>query len=254
LTADARKQYDQDFYDAQMSESLAAARIYLNHLWQVMQPKAVLDVGCGRGTWLKACGELGSVTLTGLDGPWNRQELMLDPAIAFEGIDLNRPFSAVKADLAISLEVAEHLEPHAAAVFVKGLTDASDAVLFGAAYPGQGGTNHINEQPQSYWAELFESRSYLPFDLFRPAFWGDERVPFWYRQNTFLYVRTKSDIYIRLVGLGHTAANRAFLDCVHPTLYHKWLSTGLSTHVRRLLWSVVRTLKARVMRPKGPVA
>ena len=87
-----------------------------------------------------------------------------------------------KFDLAMSLEVAEHLKPATAPQFVNSLATASDAVLFSAAYSNQGGTNHFNEQPQTYWARLFAEDNFAPFDLFRPAFWGNDHVCFWYRR------------------------------------------------------------------------
>jgi SAM-dependent methyltransferase len=202
--------YDQAFYDSQMTESLASARIYLAHLWKLYQPSSVVDVGCGRGMWLKAAGELGATRLLGLDGPWNRQDLMVDPAIEFQAVDLNKRFAVDKCDLALSLEVAEHLEESSARDFVASITSAADVVVFGAAYTGQGGTNHINEQPASYWAKLFAEEGLRAHDVFRPALWSDGRIPFWYRQNTFLYSRQVFEGYE--VPLG-------FMDCVHPDMY-----------------------------------
>jgi hypothetical protein len=49
------------------------------------------------------------------------------------------------------------------------------------SYTKQGGINHINEQPHTYWAQLFAEHGFVPFDLFRPVFWGNENVCFWYR-------------------------------------------------------------------------
>ena len=204
--------YDQAFYDSQMEESLSSARIYLAHLWKHHSPASVVDVGCGRGMWLKACGELGAKRLLGLDGPWNRQELMAEPAIRFQAVDLNQPFAVDgKLDLAISLEVAEHLLPSSAGGFVASLASAADVVVFGAAYTGQGGTNHINEQPASYWAQLFAAEGFKAYDLFRPVFWSDRRVPFWYRQNTFVYSRTRAFDGFEVAP--------GFMDCVHPEMY-----------------------------------
>ena len=57
----------------------------------------------------------------------------------------------------ISLEVAEHLSPGRAESFISDLCQAAPVVLFGAAIPGQGGVGHLNEQWQSYWANLFEA-------------------------------------------------------------------------------------------------
>ena len=60
--------YTDDYYKRQILPSLESARIVLAHLWKYVQPHSVLDVGCGRGAWLKACHELGSTDLFGLDG------------------------------------------------------------------------------------------------------------------------------------------------------------------------------------------
>lgn len=246
--------YDQAFYDSQMEESLRSARIYIAHLRNYLSPTSVLDVGCGRGMWLKACGELGSSKLVGLDGSWNRQELMAEPAIAFRAIDLDKPFTADPVDLTMCLEVAEHLAPAAAAGFVKSLASTTDAVLFGAAYPGQGGTHHINEQRSSYWARLFDMLGFDAFDLFRPAFWSDSRIPFWYRQNTFLYLRRDSNAHARVAAAGMLPVSPGFMDCVHPDLFAATFTAlhesgqalPFLTHVRALTPSFVRAVKRRL--------
>ncbi len=60
--------YDEAFYESQMADSLASARLYLGHPWKFIQPSSVVDVRCGRGMWLKAAGQLGATRLLGLDG------------------------------------------------------------------------------------------------------------------------------------------------------------------------------------------
>ena len=57
-------------------------------------------------------------------------------------VDLGRKF-----DLVQSLEVGEHLPKSAADTFVETLVKHGDVVLFSAASVGQGGHDHINEQP-----------------------------------------------------------------------------------------------------------
>jgi SAM-dependent methyltransferase len=243
------KLYGVSYYKTQVSESLESARIYLKFLWQFFRPASVLDVGCGRGAWLEACHELGSKSLFGFDGDWNNQSLMSDPAIQFQSIDLNKPFSVPeKVDLAMTLEVAEHLEPSAAPQFVKCLTDTADAVLFSAAYTGQGGINHLNEQPPTYWARLFAQHQFVPFDLFRPVFWGNEKVCFWYRQNAFLYVKSNSAIWRELGTCGFKEiVDTSFMNCVHPDLYNYKLAArpSFSSHLRDLAPSFWRAIKRR---------
>jgi Methyltransferase domain len=220
----------------------------------------VLDVGCGRGAWLKVCHELGSENLLGFDGDWNDQSLMIDQAISFQSIDLNKPFSAEKVDLAMTMEVAEHLEPPAAPQFVKCLTDASDVVLFSAAYTKQGGTNHLNEQPHTYWAHLFANHGFVPFDLFRPMFWGNENICFWYRQNAFLYLRKNTAPWRQIGSYGFKElADISFMNCIHPDLYNSRIhpdlynctlaqSRSFKRHITDLVPSFLRAIRRRLYR------
>jgi cyclopropane fatty-acyl-phospholipid synthase-like methyltransferase len=85
---------------------------YAELLAPLLNPKSVVDVGCGRGSWLKAFKEKGAIKLVGYDGSWNNQKNMIDQSIIFHGVDLNKPIfvsDSERFDLAMSLEVAEHL-------------------------------------------------------------------------------------------------------------------------------------------------
>lgn len=77
---------------------------------------------------------------------------MLDPRIKFVAADLANPLKEPlgRFDLAISVEVAEHLPKEAAETFIDNLVSLSDEVVFGAAYEHQGGVNHLNEQKHIY--------------------------------------------------------------------------------------------------------
>lgn len=213
--------YSDEWYAGAGDESLDAARIIVGYLRTFIRPESVLDIGCGRGDWLKAWHEQGTPVLVGFDGHWNRQELVVDSVIRFEPLDLNQPFSTGRQfDLAMTLEVAEHLEAGSAANFVQSMVRASDLILFGAAYSHQGGQNHLNEQPHSYWGNLFASQGFAPFDILRPVFWADNRLPSWYRQNSFLYARTGSTPFNSLLAQKvYPMAHLGFMDCIHPALY-----------------------------------
>jgi hypothetical protein len=241
--------YTNEWYEALNTRALRSARVCIDHLWSYTQPSSVVDVGCGRGCWLKAWKEKGAVFLLGFDGNWNSQKDMVDSAIRFYQVDLNKRFTTgSKVDLCMALEVAEHLEPTSAEAFIKNLTDLSDMVLFGAAYTGQGGDNHINEQPHTYWAKQFSKYSFVPFDILRPALWADERIDYWYRQNTFLYVKSDTESFGKLRSKGlDPMVNNGFMDCIHPVLYSsKNVVVGFKTHLRDLLPSLVRAIKRRV--------
>ena len=63
--------------------------------------------------------------------------MLMIPEKCFQPTDLSKPFKVFKKyDMAMSLEVAEHLPEESADGFVKGLCMSSDIVLFSAAHPG----------------------------------------------------------------------------------------------------------------------
>jgi SAM-dependent methyltransferase len=249
--------YDDDFYKGQIAGSLRSAVKYVDFLLTLYRPNSVADVGCGRGAWLKAFKDRGVRKVVGYDGAWNEQSNMIDPAIEFHGVDLNKPITdknMERFDLAMSLEVAEHLEATAASNFVNSLTELADVVLFSAAYNYQGGTNHINEQPHTYWAKIFSAHGYAPYDLFRPIFWGDVEVEYWYQQNIFLYVKENTPAAGLLSGAGYwPMRNVKFMDCVHPILYDSKIQQISARHfIKQLMIKVVppslRPLAQRIKR------
>lgn len=219
--------YDDAFYDYGIKGMYQSGQIYTKYLKEIYFPASVVDFGCGRGAWLKAFSDLGVNDLLGIDGSWNSQELMLCKKIKFVEDDLNNPkinFDK-KYDLAISLEVAEHLRHESSANFIKKLVSASDVIIFGAATINQGGTNHINEQKSSFWAELFQNEGYVVYDYFRQHFWGNNKVEFWYRQNTFLYIKKNSPLNRVLEEKNFSPiTNLEFMNCIHPELFEIWVS------------------------------
>jgi hypothetical protein len=118
----------------------------------------------------------------------------------------------------MSLEAGEHLPPAQAPELVGALTEAAPLVLFSAAVPGQGGDGHINEQPPSYWANLFFQRGYVCFADLRRRLWRADSVEVWYRQNMFCYVR--GDDLDRWAGVlrDRIEPGDPMLDVVHPEL------------------------------------
>ncbi len=241
--------YGDAFYAEQFAESERSARAYVPWLLTWFEPQQVLDVGCGRGAWLKVFLEHGVGQAVGFDGPWNRAEHMADAKIEFRPIELDRSFAGfTRVDLAVTLEVAEHLTPASSDTFVKSLVASSDAVMFGAAYPGQGGTDHINERRHSEWALLFAAEGYDVFDLFRPRFWSDRDVCYWYRQNTFLYLKRGSDVHRRFRERGaEPLADLSFLDLVHPEQPPAWIAPPAIGGLMRALPSAIgRSVKYRM--------
>lgn len=183
--------YDDDFFSSEYTQTvLASARVVVPLVVALLAPRSVVDLGCGRGEWLHAFIENGTEIIRGFDGDYlDRLRLMID-ARHFTAVDLTKPFTiSADHDLAVCLEVAEHLSAKQGDNLVQALTDAAPAVLFSAAVPGQGGTVHINEQWPEYWSDLFGRFGFKMFDPFRPRIRDDARVAWWYRQNILLFAR-----------------------------------------------------------------
>jgi SAM-dependent methyltransferase len=226
--------YNKDFYEDQQDGSLLSAREVWPVVFKYIQPASVIDIGCGVGTWLKALGERGLTDYLGVDGDYVQPEKLLIEKGKFAAHDLTRFYQASrKYDLAISLEVGEHLPEDKADELVKTLTQASDIVLFSAALPGQTGTYHINEQWPEYWAAKFSTQGYTAVDFIRKEIWTNTRIPIWYRQNMIMYIRTE---LLQLPAYPHLRAiadrtDATFLTRIHPELflYYKNKMDALST-------------------------
>lgn len=190
MTATEATPYDAAFYADQADGSLRSARVVAPIVADLVRPASVLDVGCGLGTWLAAFAELGVADVLGIDGDYVDRAKLRIPADRFRAVDLTDPPALGRTfDLAMCLEVGEHLPGPASAGLVRLLTDAAPAVLFSAAVPGQGGTAHINERWPAFWRALFAARGFARLDPIRPRVLRDRRVEWWYQQNAFLFVR-----------------------------------------------------------------
>jgi SAM-dependent methyltransferase len=176
--------------------------------------KSVIDVGCGVGGWAAEFLARGVADMLGVDGDHVNREFLRVPPDCFAASDLSKPLRIGRRfELAVCLEVAEHLPPGRAEGLVDDLVELAPVVLFSAAIPGQGGTDHVNERYLSYWVGLFSARDYVLLDVIRPAIWRDERCDWVYRQNAVLFAHKDDRISAARVASG--------IDYVHPYLYDK---------------------------------
>jgi SAM-dependent methyltransferase len=191
-----------------------AAREVVPEIINLINPKSVIDVGCGTGTWLKIFQDFGIQDILGIDGDYVDLSLLKIEKKFFSTFDLEKKLSLNKKfDLALSLEVAEHLSFESSNIFVKTLCDLSDTIIFSAAIPNQGGQHHINEQVPKYWIEKFENEGFMLFDVLRPVFWDNQNVDSWYRQNMLLFTKNM-DLKVKLNSLESFAGKHL----VHPVL------------------------------------
>lgn len=212
--------YTKDFYARIGAGSRQSAQVALPLVFDLLKPNSVLDVGCGSGTWLAVSSELGVQRIQGVDGAWVAADSLQISKDFFRAADLTKPLQIEGPfDLAISMEVAEHLPESRSQSFVNDLTALSKAVLFSAAVPRQGGDMHINEQWQDYWAQRFEACGYVAIDCVRPAVWNDDRVDYWYAQNVLLYVSKELLASNAALRSAFEKTNPRQLNLIHPKLF-----------------------------------
>lgn len=152
-------------------------------------PESLLDVGCGTATWTKASQDNGVKDTVGIDGnplpPYalisQTEFRLIDFTTSW---DLGRRF-----EMALCLEVAEHLDEQYANLLVECLTKHADRIVFSAACPGQGGQHHVNCQWPEHWQQRFNMFGYSCADSIRAKIWNDHRIAPWYRQNMFVATR-----------------------------------------------------------------
>jgi SAM-dependent methyltransferase len=215
--------YTKDFYNQIHGSAHQSAEVIIPLILEILHCDRVIDVGCGDGTWLKVLQENGVKEVLGVDGSYIDETTLVIPKDNFISHDLKLPLSIDKKfDLAMSLEVAEHLPEACAESFINSLVSLSDVILFSAAIPYQGGDNHINEQWQDYWAEKFQKRDYIAIDYIRPKVWNNSKVAYWYRQNILLFVHTsylENNSLFKKNIKNYLVKSSTSLSAVHPLFY-----------------------------------
>jgi SAM-dependent methyltransferase len=236
---DQGKYYNPKFY-RELASAQESAREILPIVLDVIKPASVIDIGCGTGNWLTIAHELGVHEILGVDGSWVKGQLAISPENFIEH-DLSTPLKLDRRfDLALSLEVAEHLPSSAARVFVQSLCAAADVVLFSAAIPGQGGRRHVNEQWPAYWAALFAEIQYHCYDFLRPKIWNNPRVTWHYAQNSMIFARAGSRHPFR--------EPTTPLPLVHPILWSSQVAR--MKNPGKLLESLPKAILAAIKRKK----
>lgn len=233
--------YTLAFYNSQIQESLVSAKQVVPEIIKLFNPRSVIDVGCGVGTWGSAFLDNGVSDFLGIDGDYVKSEQLLIPEKNFIRHDLRQEIvTSKKFDIAMSLEVIEHLTDDEGKFLIKSLVKLAPVVIFSAAIPGQGGTNHINEQWQSYWAQEFSKYNYKAYDCIRPLIWNNKEVYVCYKQNIIVYISSE---YITNAQKKVDYAEPVILDMVHPQLWNN-LVQYKTFSVKTFLDHCVKRLKS----------
>ena len=212
--------YDEKYYKKHETGSYISALQILKYITSFIDIKSVIDFGCGMGTWCKAIEDLGISNILGIDQHIYDSKYMLIPEKNYMRYDLRKELLfSHKVDIAISVEVAEHIEEEYSERFIHNLCMCSDLILFSAALPFQGGTGHVNEKSCTFWANIFNKFKYKPIDCIRPHFWNNKQIEVWYRNNCILYAEKK--LYQKL--LNSITIEQYPLDIVNPAMLERIL-------------------------------
>jgi SAM-dependent methyltransferase len=170
--------YDSEYFQKAVEGPAArAANTIADSIATDLKPLSAIDVGCGTGALLSALRDRGCEVL-GLEYAEAALRACLARQLTVTKFDLENDSlpSGRTFDVAVSMEVAEHLPARTADRFVSLLTQLSQVVVFTAAPPGQGGTDHVNEQPPSYWIAKFRGRDFYVDDVLSARWRQDWRL------------------------------------------------------------------------------
>lgn len=217
--------YAETFFTDLNFQSDKSARILAKFILKEFSPKTLIDFGCGNG---ELCFELqqklGRDNVTGIDTQNALDFGKNNKDINFIAFDLTSKFEIQeKLDIAVCLEVAEHLDSKYAKMMIGNLVNASNLVIFSAAIPGQGGHQHLNEQEPMYWAKLFWENGFVlkqdPRRKLRKKF----RLAPWYKQNILIFGKAEDgEEFVKPRTIYHPlifASKRNQLQRVYCALY-----------------------------------
>ena len=187
--------YDSDYYASTVEGPAASsAEAISQSILLDLRPNTIVDVGCGTGALLEAL-RRGGCQVLGLEYSEAALQYCRSRNLDVWKFDLERDTLADDRtfDVAISMEVAEHLPEKISGRYVALLARLSSVIVFTAASPGQGGLDHVNEQPPSYWISKFQALGFVYDEelsrLWRESWRETAVVAWWYFQNLMIFRR-----------------------------------------------------------------
>lgn len=186
--------YSESYYSNVVEPAASeAASAMAKSITRDTKARNLIDVGCGSGALLAALREHGC-TVSGLEYAEAGLSVCRSRGLHVQKFNLEQDQLEIRDnhDVAISMEVAEHLPARCADRLVGLLTSLAPIVVFTAAFPGQGGIDHVNEQPPSYWIAKFNACGFYLDSALSDQWkgeWQAAAVADWYWKNIMVFHR-----------------------------------------------------------------
>lgn len=156
--------------------------------------KSIVDFGCGIGSFLAGARIAGATKIQGYEYAYESAKpyfaKKMSPYIHFG--DAGSPIDCGKFELAMSVEVAEHLLPDQADIFVDNLCNASSKYILLTASPNSG-YYHFNFQPYRYWIEKIENKGWTLKEDLRDMLIADwkaiRNIPKHMKRNLMIFTK-----------------------------------------------------------------
>ena len=182
------------FLDAAASKSTGPMAATIK---RIFKPDSVIDVGCGTGALLAQLKQIG-LEVKGLEYSEAGLARCREKGVQAEKFDLESEATIQGSwDVTVSFEVAEHLPESMAENYVRVISQFSPVVVMSAATVGQGGKDHVNEQPHEYWILKMQRRGF-EYDgqtshQIREE-WAHKGVASWYVNNAMVFRRRMAKV------------------------------------------------------------
>lgn len=188
-------------------------------LGEMYSPKNVIDIGCNEGLYLEG---FSGCKVLGIDFDAHSLAKATVPVIR---LDITKPLDLPRYDLAICLEVLEHIPSEDSDAVLDNICRASDTIVFTAAQPGAGGVGHINCQPKDHWRARFKDRGYeeatKETEYITQHLKEKSGIMGWLLDNLMILRKSgipskfKEKLRFHVVNLPHTQTTKEYLPCAY---------------------------------------
>lgn len=134
-----------------------------------LNPRRVLDAGCAKGFLVEALWERG-VEAWGIDiSEYAIGEVRMDMRPYCRQASLTEPIEG-RFDLAVCIEVLEHIPAAESRLVIENLTNAADTILFSSTSTDFNEPTHVNVRPTIVWLREFAEAGFAPELLYDATF------------------------------------------------------------------------------------